>query len=86
MQVSNTSATIDRTLDVTGCLCPLPLLKLKLGLKEMLPGQVIELLASDATSTQDIPAFCKLSGHQLVATQQDGDTYIFRVKKVEASA
>lgn len=82
MQVSNNSATIDRTLDVTGCLCPLPLLKLKLCLKELNAGQVVELLASDATSSKDIPAFCQLAGHELIASERRGEDYVFRVKKV----
>ncbi len=82
MQVSNNSATIDHTLDATDSLCPMPLLKLKLCLKGMEAGQVVELMASDATSTKDIPAFCQLAGHTLIASEQRGKCYLFRVKKV----
>lgn len=81
MQVSKSSVTIDRTLDVVEALCPLPLLKLKLCLKEMQVGQVVELLASDITSVTDIPAYCRIAGHHLIDSGQRQSVYFFIVQK-----
>jgi len=81
MEVSNSPVTICQTLDATDVLCPLPLLKLKLQLKSMAVGEAIELLASDATSKQDIPAFCQLSGQELVSFEQRQGIFVFTVKK-----
>lgn len=81
MSVSKTSATIHHTLDVTGALCPLPLLKLKLCLNDMAGGESIELKASDATSLEDIPSFCRIAGHHLIKVEEHNGVYSFVVQK-----
>ncbi|MFP3978250.1 MULTISPECIES: sulfurtransferase TusA family protein [Marinobacter] len=63
----------DRTLDTSGLRCPMPLLKTKLELNGMSPGDMLEVIATDAGSARDIPAFLELSRHHLVnSTQTDG--------------
>lgn len=63
----------DRTLDASGLVCPMPLLKTKLELNGMSPGEKLEVIATDAGSARDIPAFLKLSRHRLVnASETDG--------------
>ncbi|WP_298447535.1 sulfurtransferase TusA family protein [uncultured Marinobacter sp.] len=63
----------DRTLDTSGLRCPMPLLKTKLELNGMSPGDMLEVIATDAGSARDIPAFLELSRHRLVnSTQTDG--------------
>lgn len=58
-------ATPDTLLDVRGLMCPMPLLKAKLALKELTEGQSLYLLASDKNSQTDLVAFCRKNGHQL---------------------
>ncbi len=70
-------------LDVTGVLCPMPLLKLKLALRDLAVGDCIELRASDSTSLQDIPAYCQLSGQTLLSSSEDNNVYTFRVQKAK---
>ena len=70
-----------RILDATDVLCPLPLLKLKLALRDMVEGETIELRVSDRTSTQDIPAYCRISGQTLLSSSEHGGVFIFLVKK-----
>lgn len=51
----------------------MPLLKTKLALNAMSPGEELEVVATDAGSLRDIPAFLNLSHHHLVSqTESDG--------------
>ncbi len=58
----------DDTLDATGLLCPLPVLKARKRLSAMAPGQVLRLLADDPAAVVDVPHYCAESGHALLAT------------------
>ncbi|MEP1216186.1 MAG: sulfurtransferase TusA family protein [Marinobacter sp.] len=70
----------DRTLDASGLRCPMPLLKTKLELNSMSPGQELEVIATDAGSARDIPAFLRLSDHELVSSSEQGGCFIFVIK------
>lgn len=72
----------DHTIDASGLACPLPLLKLKLGLRELAVGQTICVIATDAGSKKDIPVYCELSGNLLLKTQESGERILFWVKRV----
>ena len=44
----------DKQIDARGQKCPMPLLMAKRGLRDMAPGAVLELLATDPGSTKDL--------------------------------
>lgn len=58
----------------------MPLLKTKLELNSMTPGQELEVLATDAGSAKDIPAFLKLSCHDLVDASESDGCYRFVIR------
>jgi tRNA 2-thiouridine synthesizing protein A len=68
------------TLDATGLLCPLPVLKLRKRLKSLGVGDLIAMQADDPAAIIDVPHFCAEAGHDLVeANEADGiQTYIIR--------
>ncbi|MDX1801029.1 MAG: sulfurtransferase TusA family protein [Marinobacter sp.] len=70
----------DITLDASGLTCPMPLLKTKLALNAMKPDEELEVIATDAGSARDIPAFLKLSSHQLVSTSESDGCYRFVIR------
>ena len=65
--------TDPETLDATGLLCPLPVLKARKRLKAMAPGAVLRLVATDPAAVVDVPHFCNESGHQLLAVEEPAD-------------
>lgn len=69
--------TAAETLDASGLTCPMPLLKTKLRLNAMGDGQRLEVLATDAGSARDIPAFIKLSRHCLEHQESNGEQFRF---------
>ena len=60
--------TVARTLDTSGLLCPLPVYKAAVALKQLDPGQVLELICTDPGSLADIPALARQAGHELLRT------------------
>ncbi len=66
----------DVELDTSGLNCPLPVLKARKALSTMTAGQTLHLTVTDPGANKDIPAFCKLSGNQLLdTTESDGKIY-----------
>jgi tRNA 2-thiouridine synthesizing protein A len=71
----------ETTLDATGLLCPLPVLKARKALKPMPAGALLNVLATDPGAVKDFEAFCRTTGHQLVSSREENGTYIFTIRK-----
>ncbi|MEE3299757.1 MAG: sulfurtransferase TusA family protein, partial [Pseudomonadota bacterium] len=48
---------VDVMLDLSGLQCPMPLLKTKLALNNMLPQQILKVVATDPGSEKDFHLF-----------------------------
>ena len=68
-------------LDLSGLLCPLPVLKARKHLQSMTTGHVLKVIATDPMSAIDMPHFCTEQGHELLGHTQDGERYIFRIMR-----
>lgn len=64
------SDPIQHHLDARGLHCPEPVMMLHNKVREMQPGEVLEVLATDPSTTRDIPKFCRFLGHELVAQEK----------------
>lgn len=73
--------TIDKDLDTRGLNCPLPILKAKKALSEMLTGQLLRVVSTDPGSTRDFQAFARQTGNELVEQTADGDEFIHVLKR-----
>jgi len=74
--------TVDATLDATGLLCPLPVLKARRALKPLAPGAVLEVLATDPGATKDFEHFCQTTGCELLEVdEQPGGVLRFLMRK-----
>ena len=71
----------ENTLDLSGLLCPLPVLKARKRLEGMAPGAILKVIATDPMSAIDMPHFCNEQGHLLLDQQQDGSAFIFRIRR-----
>lgn len=74
---------MDQELDTRGLHCPMPLLKAKLALNSLQPGQTLKVVATDAGSWDDFEAFIRQSPHQLLSREQQDDEYIYCIEKGE---
>ena len=71
---------IDERLDLKGLNCPLPLLKAKQALNKMKAGQVLQVLATDAGSVRDFASFARISGHELLGSDECDGVYIHTLR------
>jgi len=74
----------DESLDGKGLMCPMPIVKLAKKMKEMQVGKVLELVADDPGSKEDVPAWCSRTGNELLEMKQEGNVYFFYIKKKTA--
>ena len=58
---------ITQNLDLKGLACPLPLLKMKLALKQLEPGQLIYVETTDSGSWTDFHKFTEITDNTLIS-------------------
>ena len=68
-------------LDLSGLECPLPILKTKKKLNEILSGDIINIICTDPGSQRDFEAFARQTGHQLIESKQESNFFQFKLKK-----
>jgi tRNA 2-thiouridine synthesizing protein A len=71
----------DKDLDARGLNCPLPIIKTKKALNDLGSGQVLRVMSTDSGSLRDMEAFARQTGNALLSSAQDGDAYVFFLKK-----
>ncbi len=73
----------DATVDCIGLFCPIPILKTREELDKLREGQILELIADDPASEEDLKYFAKTTGNELLEIRKEGDTLHFLIKKKE---
>jgi TusA-related sulfurtransferase len=73
----------DATLDCFGLLCPMPIIQTAKKIKELRVGEVLEILSTDQGIMGDMPAWCKMTGHEYLGLEKDGDVYRVYVRKLK---
>lgn len=71
----------DKQLDARGLNCPLPILRTRKSLGDMLAGQVLKVTATDMGAVKDMQAFSRQTGNELLSSAQAGDDFVFFLKK-----
>lgn len=71
----------DKLLDVKGLACPMPIVKTKKSMNELTSGEVLEIHATDKGAKNDLTAWAKSTGHELVQSEEDNGVFKFWIKK-----
>ena len=71
----------DVSLDCSGMLCPMPIVKTTKAMKELQPGQILKMISTDAGSPPDIAAWSRQTGNELLLSTTEGNKFIFFLKK-----
>ena len=77
------SITIAMSLNLQGLSCPLPIIKTAKAMKELAPGQLLEVFATDPGSVPDFKAWARATGNPLVESSQEAGVFHFVLKKKE---
>ena len=73
------------TLDARGMLCPLPVIRTQDRMRELAAGSLLEVLATDPGVLEDIPAWCRVHGHEVLGTKENDDMVRVVLRKVHQS-
>ena len=71
----------DQVLDCTGMLCPMPIVKTTKAMKELVSGQILKMISTDAGSPPDIAAWSRQTGNELLLSTEENKKFIFFLKK-----
>jgi TusA-related sulfurtransferase len=71
----------DQVLDCVGLSCPMPIFKASNAIKEMQPGQVLEVQSDDDGIEKDMPAWCTMTGNEYLGLVKEGGEYRVFVRK-----
>lgn len=72
---------VQHLLDASGLFCPEPVMLLHKKIREIAVGDTLVVVATDPSTTRDIPKFCHFLGHDLVDSSEDGKTYRYCIRK-----
>jgi tRNA 2-thiouridine synthesizing protein A len=71
----------DKELDARGLNCPLPILKAKKALADMISGQILRVVSTDSGSVRDFQAFAKQTGNELMEQTTVGTEHFSLLKR-----
>jgi len=55
----------DFELDAQRLLCPMPVIRTQDRVKDLKPGDRLKVICTDPGAKNDIPAWCRINGHQV---------------------
>ena len=70
-------------LDLIGLKCPQPVLRTRRALKQLLPGDRLEVHCSDPLAAIDIPHLIAQTGDRVEMMRRQEATTVFLIEKVE---
>ncbi len=71
----------DKELDVRGLNCPLPILRTKKSLVDMISGQILKIMATDPGAVIDFQVFAEQTGNELLSSSEAAGEFTFYMKK-----
>jgi tRNA 2-thiouridine synthesizing protein A len=74
-----TTTTPYKELDTRGLNCPLPILKAKKALADMVSGELLRVVSTDPGSVRDFQAFARQTGNDLVEQVANDDAEFVHV-------
>lgn len=74
----------DKLVDVRDLMCPMPVMAATKAMRQLDPGQLLKVMATDRGSLADIPAWAEENGNELISSGEDNGTFVFYVRKALA--
>lgn len=71
----------DQVLDAKGLACPMPIVKTKKAINELQSGQVLEIHTTDKGAKNDLAAWAKSGGHELLKFEEENNVLKFWIQK-----
>jgi len=72
---------VEKVMDLKGMPCPMPVVKVSKGIKEIQVGQILEAVTTDPGALADFPAWARTSGNEILKTVQNDGTIRFYIQR-----
>ena len=73
---------VAKVMDLKGLACPMPIVKVSKGIKEVEIGAVLQAVTNDPGALTDFPAWAKTSGNEILKTETAGKETSFYIKRI----
>lgn len=73
----------DQTLDTSGLLCPVPVIKTAKAIKQIEIGQVLKMISTDPGAPPDMEAWARSTKHELLESHEEEGQYIFYFRRTK---
>jgi len=70
----------EHRLDARRMLCPMPVIRTQQKVEQLQPGDTVTVTCTDPGALHDIPAWCRVNGHEILGMQQHEDEIIISVR------
>lgn len=80
------SGAAAQELDARGMQCPGPIVAMCERMADLAPGDVLLVRAGDPGFVSDVPAWCRQSGHELIACRAENGHYVASIRKRAAES
>lgn len=67
-------------LDARRLLCPMPVIRTQDRIRELAPGDTLTVTCTDPGVKQDIPAWCRINGHRVLAIHETDDAIVIDIE------
>lgn len=67
-------------LDAKRLLCPMPVIRTQDKISTLQSGDTLEVVCTDPGALNDIPAWCRINGHQVLSTRREDDEVIIVIE------
>jgi len=70
-----------KVLDAKGLACSMPIVKTKKAINDLASGEILEIQVTDKGAKNDLAAWAKSGGHELINHEVDDDVLKFWIRK-----
>lgn len=67
-------------IDCRRLLCPMPVIRVQDKVQTLPPGDELEAVCTDPGVLNDIPAWCRINGHEVLESRTEDGEYILRIR------
>lgn len=71
--------------DCRRLLCPLPVIRVQDRIANLKPGTRVEAICTDPGALHDIPAWCRMNGHEVLETRSGNSEHMVVLRVGDSS-
>lgn len=61
-------------------LCPMPVIRTQDRVRDLAPGDTVQVVCTDPGASNDVPAWCRINGHRVLEVREQGDEILIDIE------